>query len=66
MIALAVIGIVPISHRMTQHLSSLTAGVRQLASGDFATRVPVQSKDEFGTLAQSFNQMAPIFSDTSR
>ena len=57
-IALAVIGIVPISHRMTQHLSTLTAGVRQLAGGDFGTRVPVHSNDEFGTLAASFNQMA--------
>ena len=57
-IALAVIGIVPISHRMTQHLSSLTAGVRQLAGGDFGARVPVRSKDEFGALAHSFNQMA--------
>jgi serine phosphatase RsbU (regulator of sigma subunit) len=57
-IALAVIGIVPISHRMTQHLTALTAGVRQLAGGDFGARVQVNSKDEFGTLAQSFNQMA--------
>ena len=57
-IALAVIGIVPISHRMTQHLRTLTGGVRQLAGGDFSTRVPVHSSDEFGTLAASFNQMA--------
>lgn len=57
-IALAVIGIVPISHRMTQHLRSLTDGVRQLSGGDFKTRVPVRSSDEFGTLAASFNQMA--------
>jgi serine phosphatase RsbU (regulator of sigma subunit) len=57
-IALAVIGIVPISHRMTQHISALSAGVRQLASGDFRTRVAVRSNDEFGSLAASFNQMA--------
>lgn len=57
-IALAVIGIVPISHRMTQHIAALTAGVRQLASGDFRTRVAVRSTDEFGSLAASFNQMA--------
>ncbi|HET7220593.1 MAG TPA: SpoIIE family protein phosphatase [Vicinamibacterales bacterium] len=57
-IALAVIGIVPISHRMTQHVSSLSEGVRQLAGGDFKARVPVQSRDEFGTLAASFNKMA--------
>jgi serine phosphatase RsbU (regulator of sigma subunit) len=57
-IALAFVGIIPISHRMTQHLSSLTAGVRQLAGGNFRTRVPVRSSDEFGTLAGAFNQMA--------
>ena len=57
-IALAFIGIVPISHRMTQNLSALTAGVRQLAGGDFGARVPVKTSDEFGTLARAFNQMA--------
>ena len=57
-IALAFLGIIPISHRMTQNLSSLTAGVHQLAGGDFRTRVPVRTTDEFGTLATAFNQMA--------
>jgi sigma-B regulation protein RsbU (phosphoserine phosphatase) len=57
-IGLALIGIVPISHGMTRHLTSLEAGVRQLAAGDFRTRVPVRSRDEFGSLATSFNQMA--------
>jgi serine phosphatase RsbU (regulator of sigma subunit) len=57
-IGLACIGIVPISHRMTQHVSSLTAGVRQLAGGDFKARVPVKSRDEFGALAAAFNRMA--------
>lgn len=57
-IALAFVGIIPISHRMTQHLTRLTSGVRQLAGGDFRTRVPVRSKDEFGALAGAFNQMA--------
>jgi serine phosphatase RsbU (regulator of sigma subunit) len=57
-IALACIGIVPISHRMTQHVSSLSDGVRQLAGGDFKARVPIRSKDEFGALAASFNKMA--------
>ena len=57
-IALTFIGIIPISHRMTQHLATLTRGVRQLAGGDFRTRVPVRSSDEFGALAGAFNQMA--------
>jgi serine phosphatase RsbU (regulator of sigma subunit) len=57
-IALACIGIVPISRRMTQHVSSLSDGVRKLAAGDFKARVPVRSRDEFGTLAAAFNRMA--------
>jgi serine phosphatase RsbU (regulator of sigma subunit) len=57
-IGLTFIGIIPISHRMTQHLATLTRGVRQLAGGDFRTRVPVRSADEFGALAGAFNQMA--------
>jgi serine phosphatase RsbU (regulator of sigma subunit) len=57
-IGFALVGIVPISHRMTRHLTSLTVGVRQLAAGDFKARVPVRSRDEFGSLATAFNQMA--------
>jgi serine phosphatase RsbU (regulator of sigma subunit) len=57
-IGLALVGIVPISHRMTRHLTSLSHGVKQLAGGDFRARVPVKSTDEFGALAAAFNQMA--------
>jgi len=57
-IAFALVGIVPISHGMTRHLTSLNAGVHQLAAGNFQTRVPVRSRDEFGSLASAFNQMA--------
>lgn len=57
-IGLAIVGIVPISHGMTRHLASLNAGVHQLAGGDFRARVPVRSRDEFGSLAAAFNQMA--------
>jgi serine phosphatase RsbU (regulator of sigma subunit) len=57
-IGLALVGIVPISHGMTRHLAALNSGVRQIAGGDFGARVPVQTSDEFGSLARSFNQMA--------
>jgi sigma-B regulation protein RsbU (phosphoserine phosphatase) len=43
---------------MTRNLTSLTDGAEQLARGNLETRVPVQSSDEFGQLALSFNRMA--------
>jgi putative nucleotidyltransferase with HDIG domain len=39
-------------------LERLHAGTRRLAAGDFSTPVQVESGDEFGTLAESFNRMA--------
>jgi serine phosphatase RsbU (regulator of sigma subunit) len=57
-VGLAIAGIVPVSHRMTDRLRALTGGVQQLAAGDFRTRVPANSSDEFGVLARAFNQMA--------
>ncbi len=57
-IGLALIGILPLSQRMTRNLKTLTAGVDKLAGGKLETRVPVRSRDEFGTLAQAFNRMA--------
>jgi serine phosphatase RsbU (regulator of sigma subunit) len=57
-ILIALAGIVPLSTRLTRNLSSLGDGVRRIAKGDYAARVPVRAKDEVGELAQAFNQMA--------
>jgi serine phosphatase RsbU (regulator of sigma subunit) len=57
-VGLALVGIVPISGRMTRNLSVLQSGVQQIARGDYTARVPVKSPDEFGALAAAFNQMA--------
>jgi serine phosphatase RsbU (regulator of sigma subunit) len=57
-IGLALLGIVPLSRHMTRNLTTLTEGVQRIAKGDFAARVPVKSKDEFGALATAFNHMA--------
>jgi sigma-B regulation protein RsbU (phosphoserine phosphatase) len=57
-VCLAIVGIVPLSGRMTRELRILTGGVERLAGGDRSARVQVRSKDEFGTLASAFNQMA--------
>ncbi len=56
--ALAFLGTLPLSRGMTRNLASLTEGALSLARGDLSTRVLVRSKDEFGRLAATFNQMA--------
>ncbi|HLB43980.1 MAG TPA: SpoIIE family protein phosphatase, partial [Candidatus Limnocylindrales bacterium] len=56
-ILIALVGIVPLSSGMTRNLKTLTDGVHRLAGGDLRTRVLVRSRDEFGLLAQAFNQM---------
>jgi sigma-B regulation protein RsbU (phosphoserine phosphatase) len=58
LIGLALIAIVPLSSRLTRNLSRLSAGVEQIAQGDYAARVAVSSTDEIGTLAHAFNRMA--------
>jgi serine phosphatase RsbU (regulator of sigma subunit) len=57
-IGLALIGIVPLSTRLTRNLSTLSEGVRRIAKGDYSARVKVTSHDEIGRLAAAFNQMA--------
>jgi serine phosphatase RsbU (regulator of sigma subunit) len=57
-VGLALIGIVPLSSRLTSNLSALSDAVRQIAAGDFRARVPVTGQDEVGRLASAFNQMA--------
>ena len=57
-IGLALIGIVPLSGRLTRNLSVLSDGVNRIARGDYRARVEVRSNDEVGRLAAAFNQMA--------
>lgn len=44
--------------QITSPLATLTAASAQIAKGDLAARVIVQSHDELGILAKTFNQMA--------
>lgn len=39
-------------------VEALRKGIQQMAAKDFDTRVPVEGRDEFGVLAQGFNNMA--------
>jgi sigma-B regulation protein RsbU (phosphoserine phosphatase) len=56
--ALALVGIIPLSSKMTRNLTVLTEEAEKLAQGDLTARVQVASKDEFGKLSLAFNHMA--------
>lgn len=47
-----------ISRFITRPLSQMAKAVDRFARGDFEQRVPVDSRDEVGQLAESFNRMA--------
>ncbi len=57
-VGLAIVGIVPLSGRLTRNLSVLTEGVTRIARGEYHTRVSVKSADEMGALASAVNKMA--------
>jgi signal transduction histidine kinase/CheY-like chemotaxis protein len=44
--------------RVTRPLHRLVDATKAISSGDLSTKIPVQSDDEVGLLASSFNQMA--------
>jgi serine phosphatase RsbU (regulator of sigma subunit) len=58
MTGLALVGILPLSRRLTRDLQAVTDGANRLAHGDLGARVTVRSKDEVGRLAATFNHMA--------
>jgi len=47
-----------LAQSVLQPVERLEQGVRAIADGDYAKRVEVRSKDEFGSLANAFNNMA--------
>ena len=56
--AVALLGILPLSRRMTRHLASLTEGAERLGRGDLNVQVPVPHGWEFRRLAVTFNHLA--------
>lgn len=63
LISFALLGILPLSARITKNLELVTAGARRIARGDLATRVAVRSTNEIGQLAEAFNRMAQDLSE---
>ncbi|MBI5034514.1 MAG: HAMP domain-containing histidine kinase [Chloroflexi bacterium] len=47
-----------ISRRISAPVLALTHATTQMANGDLSSRANISSRDEFGTLARSFNEMA--------
>jgi nitrogen fixation/metabolism regulation signal transduction histidine kinase len=45
------------ARRLSAPIRDLAAGTRAVAQGDYDKQLPVQGKDEFGILVQSFNDM---------
>jgi HAMP domain-containing protein len=58
LMALALLGILPLTRRITRDLESLETVAERLAGGDLEARVAVRSRDEIGRLAFAFNRMA--------
>ena len=47
-----------LAHGMTRPLREMTAAARAMAKGDYTRRVRATARDEVGSLAHAFNQMA--------
>ena len=55
---LLLIGVWLLSRQIVQPILAITQAATRLANGDLSDRVAVDSQDEIGTLANSFNKMA--------
>jgi signal transduction histidine kinase/CheY-like chemotaxis protein len=57
-IIVTAIAVIMLLRRVTRPLHQLVGATRAISSGDLTTEITVQSEDEVGLLASSFNQMA--------
>jgi len=48
----------PLARTLVKPVKAMAAATHEIASGRFATRIPVTSSDEWGQLARDFNDMA--------
>jgi PAS domain S-box-containing protein len=55
-----------LARRLAEPILKLTEGAKTIASGRFDTRVAVTTRDETGTLAEAFNQMAEKLEENLR
>jgi two-component system, NtrC family, sensor kinase len=58
LIIVVTLGGFQITQALSRRILRLTKATQQLASGNLTTRIPVDTQDEVGVLAQGFNSMA--------
>jgi two-component system sensor histidine kinase BaeS len=58
MVAVVMIISLPLARRLVKPMRAMAGATHDIASGRYATRVPVLSSDELGQLARDFNNMA--------
>ncbi|RPJ48547.1 MAG: HAMP domain-containing protein [Betaproteobacteria bacterium] len=62
LVALALVGTVALIYLMfllvVRPVASLADGMQRMTAGEFGARLPVETRDEFGELAEGFNRMA--------
>jgi signal transduction histidine kinase len=61
---LGLFGATVLSRRISRPIHGLAEGTVRIARGDFSHRIPIDSGDEFGDLARSFNDMTARLLDT--
>jgi signal transduction histidine kinase len=57
-VGLALLGTAVIAQRMTRSLALLSSATAEVAAGAFREPIAIESRDEIGALARSFNSMA--------
>jgi len=63
---LAILASILFSRRLTRPVGQITSGLRRVQRGDFETSLAITSGDEFGDIAQAFNQMTVELEEKSR
>lgn len=55
---IGIIGAAWITRRITTPLQKLVEGTKHISRGDFSLKIDIESQDEIGNLARSFNEMS--------
>ncbi|MBX3666614.1 MAG: type IV pili methyl-accepting chemotaxis transducer N-terminal domain-containing protein [Burkholderiales bacterium] len=67
LVVLALVGTVALIQLMfllvVRPVASLSEGMQRMTAGEFDVRLPVETRDEFGELAEGFNRMASRLQD---